>query len=332
MWFSSSRRRVGCLGKLPLAADFSLEARMGIKAEDTLSGWLHVIPKPEASTGHQGGGKENGGFGFFLLDSRRRTGITGRIWPSSDTAGRRFPFAIYIALDRKALKSDSAALYGRVKPAWDDLEKIVNSSGYPWFEMREWTPADASSAASLLKEAKVSLYDNPEGQKDPLHQANEMELWPFLEALFPGDSRLETARAMMRFGRFLKNFQGGGSPAVALRVPFSESHPPEAQVAFWAAWMSAALGKPAPLPEALFVPRGGESLTAGLWFLYRELLPQDGEVLFYRRQSHEYLFDLVATGKKEEDDSIDVQKLAEKLDQVVNVNELYDVSAQQAGG
>jgi len=129
-------------------------------------------------------------------------------------------------------------------------------------------------------------------------------------------------------------------PAVALRVPFSPDHSPELQVAFWSEWMAAAIGHPAPLPDLLLVPGGSErgsssdSATGkpagGLWFSYRTLLPQDGEVLFYGRPTHEYLFDLLCDEKPEEADSAACRELTEKLDTLGTARELFGISLNPA--
>jgi len=170
MLFFSTRQKVGCLGKVPLASDFSLEVRLGGAPEEALSGWLHSIPKPEPGTetraafaALQAGGdppdgrlpaaEESGGFGFILLDSRGRAGITGRLWPSRDAAGRPFPFALYIGLDRKALRSELMPLLGRAQSAWKALDSLSSSTGRSWLERGGWSPDDAANAVRALKEA-----------------------------------------------------------------------------------------------------------------------------------------------------------------------------------
>src|SRR5262245_42373853 len=101
MWFLSTRRPVGCLGKVPFTPDYDPESRLGGEAEAALGQWLYAVSSVEPRAGHSPGQGPADGYAFLLWNAGRRGAIAGRLWPSADSAGRRFPLAVYVALGRK---------------------------------------------------------------------------------------------------------------------------------------------------------------------------------------------------------------------------------------
>src|SRR6266540_4515783 len=117
MWFLSTRRPVGCLGKVPFSPDYDLETRIGGEAERALGEWLHAMPKPVLEAGHSSRAGPAEGYAFLLREPGRRRAIAGRLWPSSDFAGRSFPLAVYIGLGRKEFQGGLCATVERLQPA-----------------------------------------------------------------------------------------------------------------------------------------------------------------------------------------------------------------------
>lgn len=331
MWPFTSRPEVGCLGKLPCAADFSVQQPLGLPAEETLASWLHLIPgaggsieraapgvnleaKIEARTG-----TSSPGFDFLAAEPEGRGAIAGRLWPSSDSAGRSFPFALYRGIQRRDLKPDLAAMLPRLSSVWNALDGLARQGDRPWTD----GGADIATVRAAIRGAKADLAE-PEAARGDARGFREREPWPILAAIFPQRGPAEIAAALVRFGRFLDNLAAPEHPAVALRVPRSEELSASEQALFWAAWMETRLGRPAPLPR-LFIQGRGEEAAKGFWFLYRAPLVQDAEVLFHGRATHEYICDL-AQGGCATDSAPDPTPLSERLAALRSCGELFDAA------
>ncbi len=318
MWPFSSRPEVGCLGKLPCAADFSVQQPLGVPAEETLSPWLHAIAGGGGQSASSPGSSP--GFDFLAMEPGGRGGIAGRLWPSADSAGRSFPFALYKSFHRRDLKPDLAALLPRLPPLWGALDGLVEAGGRSWID----GGADIGAVRAAIRGAKVSLPE-PDGARAYAKGLRDREPWPILAAIFAGKGAAEIAAALIRFGRFIENL-AAEQPAVALRVPMSPAMSASEQSLFWAAWMEARLGRPVPLPR-LFVQerwlRGRLAEAAkGIWFIYRAPLAQDAEVLFHGRATHEYLCDLAQGGSEP---AADDGAFAERLRSFRTCGELFAV-------
>ncbi len=349
MWPFISRPEVGCLGKLPCAADFSVQQPLGLPAEETFASWLHLIPGAGGSTERAAPGENtaaktaektgekteaktgegSSGFDFLATEPEGRGAIAGRLWPSSDSAGRAFPFALYRGIQRRDLKPDLAAMLPRLATVWDALDGLARQSGRPWTE----GGADIAAVRAAIRGAKAALAE-PEAARGDARGFREREPWPILAAIFPQRGPAEIAAALVRFGRFLDNFAAPERAAVALRVPRSAELSASEQVLFWAAWMEARLGRPAPLPRLYLQGHGlqghglqgrGEEAAKGLWFLYRAPLVQDAEVLFHGRATHEYICDLAQAGCAT-DSALDPSQLPERLAAFRTCGELFDAA------
>ena len=305
MWFLSPRRPVGCLGKVPFSPDYDLEARLGGGAEAALGEWLHCIPPPESAP------RPSEGFAFLLRDPSRRGAIAGRLWPSADSAGRAFPFAVYLGLGRKELQGGTGAAVERLEPAWKALEFLASDGGRYWPEIRGTSPVDLAAARDRLRKAQIPLGEwRPSLPADLVRRMRELEAWPFLSSLFPGDTAARSAAAFLRLARFLRNLDGVEQPRFALVAPYGPGLAQALQVTFWMEWINGGRDGAPLFPEAIFLPRGS---CGGLWLVFRDLLPQDGGPLLYGLPPHQYVFDLTGRSPPGEEDAAAETRLGEKI-------------------
>jgi len=289
MFLFSSRKRVGCLGKLPLAADFSLETRLGGAAEAALDDWLRTIPRAEGAGGEvppEAAAGSRSARAFVILDGRGRSGIAGLLRPSMDAAGRKFPFSLHIPVGGTALAEGLPGLLPRIAGVWEALADLDGNLA---------AAASLDAARKALRATRIALGPAP-GRGSFAGQVRGIPLPPFLEALLPGGGSRGPGAAdlVRRFARYAGRFDGDAVPAVALRAPFTDRFPAHLQLGFWLEWLAAISGRHAPPPAAVFVPAGrwGHD-PRGLWILHRNLIPQDGEPLLGRGRGHEFLLDLI---------------------------------------
>ncbi len=352
MWFLSTRRPVGCLGKVPFSPDYDLEARLGGEAEEALGEWLHAIPKPVPGAGHfpQSGPAE--GYAFLLREAGRRRAIAGRLWPSSDSAGRSFPFAVYIGLGRKELQGGLGATVERLEPAWKALEFMASDGGQYWTEIRHSSTMGLAGARDRLLKAKI-----PHGEWIPSlpgdigRRTRELGLGPFLSTLFPGDTPARSGATFLSLARFLRNLDGVEKPRFAILAPFGQGLPEVLQLTFWIEWINrrrrtepalmttvlddhfwiepiSKIGGTL-LPEAVFLPRGPGGC---LLLVFRDLMPQDGEPLLYGRPPHEYLLDLTGRIPAAEQDLAVQLRLGERLLALKTVGDLLGLGEELVEG
>lgn len=331
MLFFTSRRRVGCLGKLPVAPDFDLESRIGGGAEEALSAWLRAIPGPEpgGTVRKEEDTTGRNGFAFILFDPRMKDAIAGRLWPSRDSAGRTFPFALYAALDGKARRESILKTLNRSIELWRRLDGLARAGGRYWADPESANSTDLHSIRKALKEFRIDADRDlriSSETADLSAKARSLELWSFLESLHPGETGRRFPETFARFAKFARNFDGTDHPAVGLRVSAGEGEPIDLQTAFWLGWLEALIGRPAPRPEVFIAPYGeGGSMAGGsLWILYRGLLPQDGEVILGSRRSHEFLFDLAEMDSVHPEETAADPGLLEKLKALKTAGELFE--------
>src|SRR6187455_2395516 len=114
--FSSSRAapaKIGCFGKLPSYGDFlSLNAE-GPEAQ-ALAAWLQSgvsVLSTSAVAADQT-------VTFVWRPEGARRTLVGALWPSADSAGRRFPFALFAAYPDDHLSQHGARRLIAAEPTW----------------------------------------------------------------------------------------------------------------------------------------------------------------------------------------------------------------------
>lgn len=167
--FGSSRRTghsLGCLGKLPTYGDF---VSVGAEGDEPQSFFNWLNDGLTQGAGAARGGSTTGFLRYAWRAGGAREVLVGVLWPSSDHAGRRFPFTIFTRVPTAVAARMGALLPVVADPVWThamgiyaDMRRLstIEEQQQLLLDAKAPTLGDGESAGSALRSRGFTALDD----------------------------------------------------------------------------------------------------------------------------------------------------------------------------
>lgn len=282
---------MSCFGKLRVDPEY-IESRSAGESGGEIPEWL------QAGRRHAGdaAGPPQGAAGAIRLAwpvKRRQAIIASVLWPSADSKGRWFPFALLAEVparhvEFKSLPECALAL----EPVWEGLEAIGVQPGSlcPGKEAPE-----LRGILQAVGEARITYEGAAPGRLELLQeQLRTIPACAFLEKLLGESFRSRFPQVVWTLLRRVD------SPGLALRLPsssgldaFPSAAPPQGgtlEAVFWLLVLERLCQGSIREMPALAIPAAADN-KSGICILFRDFIPQDLPLLMGIPQAAAYMAD-----------------------------------------
>lgn len=284
-WLAESNRgkrdvSLRTFGKLPLSADF--DVTVGCDGPGGwLVGWLESGRKKYSEHSNTIPPKVR----FVLSPQDSSHSVVGTMIDSRDRAGRHYPFAVFIAIEKATIRSALPALTHWLFDVWESIDVAMDTIT----QIR-----DLESFKAFCSNRALTV---PEASKDVLANYSEEWLNSKTEAWIPQTLWIPSQLAKTVF---IKKFRNSLSVIperpLAIRMPLSRSISKEAQIDFWCDALLRAGGEKEP-PTLLIFFSDKTRDPDSFCLLSRPTEPIDYVLLTGGAQSSVFVEDLASVPK-----------------------------------
>ncbi len=250
----SKPTRLGCFGKLPTYGDF-ISLHQDSPDAHALAEWLQAAV-PTLPSGGRTSGDQCLCF-VYNPDGVKRS-LVGVLWPSTDSAGRSFPFAIFVSVPGPSPVQESPYQAFAVSQVWGQLFELFGRvRSLPSYRDQYALLQSTSPVAVMEADAAAATFPScltrgALAEADPARLALQVR---------------DVNRVADQLG------QSPQTPRFAVWLPLHQGYDPTVEASMWARMLFAWLAEESAM--SLFVNVTQAAGRRGAFFCRRDLRPED---------------------------------------------------------